>query len=362
MGSVKDLRILKEPEENKVGIGNFVFSDRYSIFDWGEMPDLITNKGASLAVMAAFNLEKLRENGIRTHYKGLVDSNENLVKFQDLKEGSNGSNIMQVYLAQVHEPVKKETEDKVEYDYSDYEKNRGILNNFLVPLEIIFRNGLPEGSSVFKKIKKVKLIRNEEKREKALMQIYQDLGLSSEPKPGDMLPETVIGYTTKLEAEDRHLSEDEAYKISGLREEEFLRIKPLALRVNEIITEQAEKTGFKHYDGKVEILYYEGLVICDVVGTFDENRFGLDDEQVSKEVLRQWYKKNQPDWVKACNEWKDKGEGWQEKCPIKPMNLPEEFSELVSQMYLAGCNKYIEKKIFNVSELEGIMEELKVFK
>ena len=29
----------------------FQFSDRYSIFDWGEMPDLISGKGRSLAII-----------------------------------------------------------------------------------------------------------------------------------------------------------------------------------------------------------------------------------------------------------------------------------------------------------------------
>lgn len=42
MGSVKDLKILKKPAENSLGVVRFVFSDRYSVFDWGEMPDPFT--------------------------------------------------------------------------------------------------------------------------------------------------------------------------------------------------------------------------------------------------------------------------------------------------------------------------------
>jgi len=38
---------------------------------------------------------------------------------------------------------------KLKYDYSVYTSR---LKNFLIPLEIIYRNGLPEGSSVFKKL------------------------------------------------------------------------------------------------------------------------------------------------------------------------------------------------------------------
>jgi len=45
MGSVKDLVILKEPSLDEEGVGEFVFSDRYSVFDWGRMPDLLQDKG-----------------------------------------------------------------------------------------------------------------------------------------------------------------------------------------------------------------------------------------------------------------------------------------------------------------------------
>ena len=48
MGSVKDLKIVRPAYENKPGIGDFEFSDRFSVFDWGEMPDHITHKGRAL--------------------------------------------------------------------------------------------------------------------------------------------------------------------------------------------------------------------------------------------------------------------------------------------------------------------------
>jgi phosphoribosylaminoimidazole-succinocarboxamide synthase len=41
MGSVKDLEVIQKPTLTEMGIGRFVFSDRYSVFDWGEMPDHI---------------------------------------------------------------------------------------------------------------------------------------------------------------------------------------------------------------------------------------------------------------------------------------------------------------------------------
>ena len=60
MGSVKDLQIIKKPTQTAMGVGRFLFSDRYSVFDWGEMPDHIEGKGAALCLMGAYCFEQLR--------------------------------------------------------------------------------------------------------------------------------------------------------------------------------------------------------------------------------------------------------------------------------------------------------------
>jgi len=73
MGSVKDIEIIEKAEGNRMGIGRFHFSDRYSVFDWGQMPDLIEGKGVSLCIVGAYFFEKLAEKGIKTHYRGLID-------------------------------------------------------------------------------------------------------------------------------------------------------------------------------------------------------------------------------------------------------------------------------------------------
>lgn len=360
MGSVKDFELLKPAFENQEGIGRFFFSDRYSVFDWGEMPDLIRNKGRALAVMAAFNFEQLEKEGIPSHYKGLV-VNGSLVKTSDLILGTNGSNQMQVGVAVKYEPVARQFigEDEkphVEYDYSFYDINRADINNFLIPLEIIFRNGLPRGSSVFKKLKKA------ECNPEAVQNILRELGLTKMPNEGDMLPNPIMNYTTKLEAGDRNLTEHEAYRISGLHKHDFRLIAPLALRVNGYVTARAIATGLApHWDGKVEMRFRDRkLELVDVIGTLDEDRFG---DRISKEFLRQWYEVNQPGWRVACEEWKKTGKGWQERCPVKPIPLPTELSILVSHMYMAACNQYVGIEIFsNIPALDTVMQRLKPYR
>ena len=363
MGSVKDLLVLEPAYENRVGVGNFVFSDRYSVFDWGEMPDQIAAKGRALAVMAAFNFEQLENRGVRTHYQGLVGSSGKLLRFGDLEEGSGGLVTMQVSLARVYHPIVREFRSgeqvEVHYDYTFFERHRGRINNYLVGLEIIFRNGLPLGSSVFKRIERAGQLADRKQAGAQLGRIFKELGVKEPPQPGQMLPAPVMSYTTKLEAGDRELERRQAYRLSGLPRREFNALDGLALRVNRVITEQAERTGFAHYDGKIETVWNDGLLVCDVIGTFDENRFAFQGEQVSKEVLRQWYKRNQPEFVSACDRWKRTGPGWQKKCEVKPRKLPAEFATLASQMYMSGCNRYTGKRVFDSPPLEQVMERLK---
>ncbi len=362
MGSVKEVVHVREAFENSPGEFGFVFSDHYSVFDWGWMPDEIPGKGAALAVMAAHNFEMLEKEEIKTHYQGLL-VNGKLTSTEELAEESSGSRVMVVEGAVVYPPIVRRFKSergggpRVIHDYSFYQTNRGKLNNYLLPLEIVIRNGLPRGSSVFKRITKAKGIKEAARREEELARIVEELGLDEEPVEGMMLPMPVLNYTTKLEAGDRHLSEDEAYRISGLPFRTFDEVAELALEVNRIVTTHAEKTLLKpHWDGKIELVYQDSsLVVADVVGTLDEDRFG---QGLSKERLRQYYEKHQPEFRKACSEAKKSGPGWQERCPVKPAPLPPEFRDLIGEMYQSATNEWVGRKIFPVRNLEEVLAEL----
>ncbi len=111
-----------------MGIGRFHFSDRYSVFDWGEMPDHIEGKGQALCLMGAWCFERLEEQGIKTHYQGLVDTNGKVVRFRDLRQPSN---IMQIKLVNIYKPETRIISEKITYDYSIYTPK---LKNCLIPL------------------------------------------------------------------------------------------------------------------------------------------------------------------------------------------------------------------------------------
>ena len=106
------------------------------------------------------------------------------------------------------------------------------LKNCLIPLEIIYRNGLPEGSSVFKRLEQGKIT-------------IKDLGLDHYPKPGEQLSKPIFDVSTKLEETDRYVTWAEAQKIAGLTDQELADVKAVLLKADETITEAAKRLGSK---------------------------------------------------------------------------------------------------------------------
>ncbi|MFW5912557.1 MAG: phosphoribosylaminoimidazolesuccinocarboxamide synthase [Candidatus Hadarchaeota archaeon] len=334
MGSVKDLEIVESPSKENTGRGIFHFSDRYSVFDWGEMPVAIDGKGKVLATMGAYTFEMLEENGIETHYVGMEEGGE-AKKLEDLSEPSD---TMHIELVNVVKP------EFINGKYVYPEITGSDLHNYLIPLEVIFRNTIPIGSSARRRYSP------------------EELGLPYDKWPEEAveLKDPIVESSTKLEEQDRYIEDEEAEGISGVDLDEIYKV---ADRVNEIITRRADQAGLRHDDGKIELLYIDGdVVVGDVAGTFDENRFSYEGLQVSKEVLRQGYKETQPGWVEEVKEAKEraKKEGikdWKSIVEEDPRRLGIE--DLVSEMYKAGANLYMGVNMFEARDLEEVMNEIR---
>lgn len=337
MGSVKDLVVLENPAKNKTGKAQFVFSDRYSIFDWGEMPDHIQDKGAALCITAAFFFEKLEEEGIRTHYRGLVEEDE-VKRLSGLKLPQSR---MEIELLRVLKPDIRENT----YDYSIYREEK---DNFLIPLEIIYRNSLPEGSSVFKRL-----------REGSSR--LEDFGLNKMPYPGQVLERPLLDVSTKLEASDRYLSWEEAKQIAGMSEDEVEEIKRITLLINELITKEARRIGLVNEDGKVEFGFDEdrNLILVDALGTLDECRFTYKGMAVSKEIARIFYRNTT--WYEEVEEAKKKDKvGWKKLVENKPPSLPPALKDSISMFYKASCNEITGRIWFtDVPSVNEILEEIR---
>jgi phosphoribosylaminoimidazole-succinocarboxamide synthase len=341
MGSVKDLKTLKMAQENEMGIGRFNFSDRYSVFDWGEMPDHITNKGAALCLMGAYCFERAEEMGIKTHYRGLVSKDETIVRINDLEEPTN---VMEVNLVRIIYP-------KFESGYYDYSVYESELTNFLIPLEVIYRNGLPEGSSVFRRLERGDIS-------------YTSLGLDHYPNPGERLEQPIFDVSTKLEERDRYTTWKEAQAMAKLKDQELDEIKKVLSCVNNLITEIAKKASLINEDGKIELAYGPSrqLMLVDVIGTLDECRFTYNEIHVSKEIARQFYKTME--WYRDVENAKkiakvQRIRDWKKLCKSKPQNLDPELKEIISQMYTSTANAFLGKNVFDSPKLEDVVNSYK---
>jgi len=334
MTSVKDFRVDEPATADALGRGAFVFTDDYSVFDWGKMPDEIPEKGASLCAMGAFNFERLEDAGIPTHYRGVVADCDPVPLDEALAEAPPRE--MAIDLTRVPDlPFEAGSG----YDYDAYHEAGG--DNYLVPLEIVFRNRVGVGSSL------------RDRTEPA------DHGLHFENWPNEAveLDEPVVEFSTKYEEQDRYLDWAEADRIAGQADLDDLQ--HLAREVNRLITEQAETAELVHQDGKIECLYYDGDIrIADVVGTFDENRFSYSGQQVSKEVLRQYHKRTQPEWVEAVGKAKATADerglaDWKALCDVVPQPLDSEVIGVARDLYCAGTNAYTNRAVFAAPSLDA---------
>ena len=337
MTSVKDFQVDEPASPDALGQGRFSFTDDYSVFDWGKMPDTIPKKGASLCTMGAFNFERLEAASVPTHYRGVIAGREVV----SIDEAEAAPTEMAIDLTQVPDlPFVGGS-----YDYDVYHDAAG--ENYLVPLEIVFRNVVPVGSSL---------------RSRGSPSDYGVDRAEWPEEPVD-LPEPVVEFSTKYEEQDRYLDRTEADRIAGLATVDDL--ESLAREVNRIVTDRAEEAGFVHQDGKIEVMYFDGeLRVADVVGTFDENRFSYDGQQVSKEVVRQYYKRTDPEWVTAVSEAKVEARerdvaDWRTLVEVSPKPLPDHVIAATRDLYAAGANAYLGTDLFEAPTIASAVDRVR---
>ncbi len=348
-GSVKNIR-----GEEQSDTFVFEYSDRYSVFDWGEMPDLLFKKGEALASIA-HNLYTFLEQPkhwgnwkFKTHNKQLQD----LEKSQALKDIKK-SGVLHNGLGIVDENVNKletgtsryykvkrvnilrpEFIDK-KFDYSKYqEKPIGCL----VPLEAIFRFGLPKGSSLLKRLSK-----NPE--------YAKQIGINETPeggfKEGAVFDFPVVEFSTKLESEDRYLTNAQAMEVAGLNQNEFNELSNLVRLVSMRLKDLFQDMELELWDGKFEFSFMQGENGCrrfqfvDSIGP-DEVRLMHGKGQISKEFLRSFY--YDTDWYEEVNSAKQKardaGEAkWKKFCKKSPSLLEQNYKEVGENIYLGIASK-----------------------
>jgi len=245
--STKNLHILEPPTQTREGVGVFEYTDNYTIFHYGRMPDTIPGKGEAVCRMAVFNFQMLEAAGIPTHFRRYIEPNR-----------------IEFTLSRMMDP-------------STARPAPGTRNR-LLPVMTIFRNELPAGSSVHQRIA-VHSVRP------------AAIGLTEAPTVGQMLEHPMIEFATMLEATNRFLDPAQAQHLAALHDQGFQDLRDLTLRVNEVISEHARSRRLRHCDGKVEYLLSAAgtLMVADSPGTPDESRFQFKGIHCGKQIIRDWY-------------------------------------------------------------------------
>jgi phosphoribosylaminoimidazole-succinocarboxamide synthase len=292
MTSVKEFRVDEPATADGLGRGAFVFTDDYSVFDWGKMPDEIPDKGASLCTMGAFNFELLEDEGVPTHYDGVVVDGDAVSLDVALDEGV-APREMAIELTQVPDLPFEDGS----YDYDAYHTDAG--ENYLVPLEIVFRNRVGVGSSLRSRTDPA------------------DHGLDLDEWPDETveLDDPIVEFSTKYEEQDRYLDGEEADRISGVADVDDL--DAVAREVNRVVTEQAADADLVH----------------------------------------QYHKRTQPDWVAAVGEAKERADAegvadWKSLCEESPEPLEASVIQAARDLYCAGTNAYVGRSVFDAPSLD----------
>lgn len=307
-GSVKD--IYKNGDDLL-----FKYSNRYSVFDWGEMPNEIPQKGEALAALAGLFFDYLKEQGVDSHYIKQTEK--------------DAITVREVSVLRPH------WENGV-YDYSVYGDQP---TNCLVPLEVIFRILLGKGNSLEGRLKKNPTYLTE-------------LGLSKIPDSSIEFRPPLVECSTKLETTDRYLTREEIREMSIIHEAELEQVRRLTQDIALHLERLMSSFGVKLWDGKFEFAFgakqnsgLRSLFLVDSIGP-DELRLTYEGAPLSKEFLRQIYAPTS--WYKAVAQAKDLAKergtnNWKEICASELKEVPQELNreqiEMASLLYKALANE-----------------------
>jgi phosphoribosylaminoimidazole-succinocarboxamide synthase len=222
-GKVKQVWSTDDPD-----ILEFRFTNQISVFDQ-IIPSLIPRKGESL-------------NRTTAHWFKLIED-----------EGICGTHLVEVNAA-----------DRCLVRKVEIIKEPGMIPRDMewvfVPLEIICRHYL--SGSAWRRFQRGELT-------------AEQLGVSEDCEYGAKLVKPFLEVTTKFEAFDRNISNEEALEISNITKEELDTIFDAVLKIDTMIEREAAKNGLIHVDGKKEFALGPGrkVVLVDTFGTLDEDRW-----------------------------------------------------------------------------------------
>jgi phosphoribosylaminoimidazole-succinocarboxamide synthase len=264
-GSVKNLYIA-----DNQGQVWFEYTDDYSVFDWGKMPDPIPGKGEALAKLGEWFFQRVADPA-QWKALGLADDPQ-VARWLPVAHHFHRRDGSRLLMTRVEVPVLRADQvgGSLVYDYGYPPQPRQ-----LIPLEVIFRFGVPAGSSLL------------QRKDWYPFQIHE----------GAEFDEPLIEFSTKLERKDRVISYQEAALILKGNTDTLAEIYGRTRALAHFLKKTFARRGLKLWDGKFEWAMLDGrITLVDSIGP-DELRVSQGDAVFSKQFLRDYYLKT--DWYKA---------------------------------------------------------------
>lgn len=377
-GSVKDVRGPVHAPGGDVVV--FDYTDAYSVFDWGKMPDALAGKGASLAIIAADWFEKLaraetwkefsktgdalalrrgnrfgaafnelgetlQAEGLKTHYRGVFVEGA-LSPVAQVKTAFSKIAVTPVSV------VKPAISQVAGRSLADYRETLKAPAPRLIPLEVVFRFSCPSGSSLLDRVA----------RDPGYLASlgYGDLQVT----PGAKWEFPVLELFTKLESTDRPLTLSEGLAISGLSGAQLQELLFKTAWIAGWIRGQCVRVGLEVADGKLEwALGRDGeLILVDAIGPDELRILSKNGVQLSKEFLRTFYRKTP--WYEAVNRAKQEASSrgsaeWKKWVAEGPQPLSPAMKELASMLYRSLANELTGRRWFSEAwELDRVIAEV----
>lgn len=372
--SVKTMGVVAERTPVRPGVVDFTVRPVFSVFDYGTIEPPVPLDNSTITLMAAVNFETLWQQGIPSHYIGLVHNDEVISAREAIAKGVAPTTMRVVYVNRV---MPQFVDGK--WVYVMYQEGSRPANNYVHPLELISRDELPESASVWGRIKRGETT-------------LAELGLPEDMKPGMPIPDApFLDYTTKFEKGDKGLTKEQARLLAGLSPERFSTVNETTRRASRAMTDYAASRGFKRLDGKVEQItvpdlssrdiralpaelqtWYHRLgshasfegqfdVLGDFVCTWHEDRLvtpeGLG---ISKQRIRDKVKALNPAWYNDIEQAKKDAIAKGVKDfrtlmdpSIEYVSPSEEFFHGVNRLFQAGTNQWVGAKVYEVYPDDG---------
>lgn len=297
-GSVKNLRTLG----NEVV---FEFTDDFSVFDWGKMPDTIPGKGKALLGLAAYFFQEVANPlAWRALFKNELVGLPNSDVLKDLKAELESIGMRSCFRGLYGNPAAPE--------------GMRVEKLQMIPLEVVFRHSLTTSSSFF------------------------DRNPGSRLLPGHCFEIPLIERFTKLEPTDRYIeSAGEACQVGKITRDQLFELELRTVLLALFLRRECEMRDLDLIDGKFEWGFDSKgkMLLADAIGP-DELR--LEEKRamppgtptrLSKEFLRGYYRGSP--WFTEISARKREPltPGWQSSISLPAPRLPLEGIRLATALY-----------------------------